>query len=191
MALSTELVAGRGQNTWEFHIRPLAGDLGFLGSRRVTLASGIAIPLHSTTATWLAICRGRCRSAAKRVGFVNSVVADLQGNRAGSREAYQRNWVAAATLATAASLSPNRLERQTGPPKRLRPRRAKPLLGPAPPNATGRRRAPAVIEASAPRNRLRMLTRPLESLSAVRRPAEVRPKCRPPVQDFPLQIRYD
>jgi len=29
------------------------------------------------------------------VGFVNSVAADLQGNRAGAREAFRADWVAA------------------------------------------------------------------------------------------------
>ena len=37
-----------------------------------------------------------------RVGFVNSVVADFQGNRAGAREARLADRVAAVTLATAA-----------------------------------------------------------------------------------------
>jgi hypothetical protein len=39
---------------------------------------------------------------AEPMGFVNSVVADLQGNRAGAREARLADRVAAVTLATAA-----------------------------------------------------------------------------------------
>ncbi len=50
--------------------------------------------------------RGRsswCRSSLSHpVGFVNSVVADLQGNRAGAREARLADRVTAVTLATAA-----------------------------------------------------------------------------------------
>src|SRR6266545_5514291 len=41
-------------------------------------------------------------SRSRRVGFVNSAVADLQGNRAGAREARLADRVAAVTLATAA-----------------------------------------------------------------------------------------
>jgi hypothetical protein len=57
------------------------------------------------------------------VGFVNSVVVDLQGNRAGAREARLADRVTAVTLATAAPSFAPGLEQQTRPAERRRSRR--------------------------------------------------------------------
>jgi hypothetical protein len=125
--------------------------------------------------------------ATHRVGFVNSAVADLQGNRAGARVALVADRVAAVMLAMAAQpLAQMVSSGGKGRAERLGRRRAGHLLGREP----HQRR-----EGKAPRHRPRRrrlsddwqtLTHPLESLSAVRRDATLRPNYRRPgIYDFP------